>query len=120
MTERLAYTVKEAATALGVSEWMVREEIRQQHIYSVKMGARLLIPAGLWKKDWEWPRRHRPLPQRRNQRHRRSWPIKQTHPDAALEIDWSRCRTFPPIADNDAPGLFQPPASVLLHGQRQS
>lgn len=44
MTERLAYTVKEAATALGVSEWMVREEIRQQRIYSVKMGARLLIP----------------------------------------------------------------------------
>ncbi len=44
MTERLAYTVKEAASALGVSEWMVREEIRQQRIYSVKMGARLLIP----------------------------------------------------------------------------
>ena len=44
MTERLAYTVKEAAAALGVSEWMVREEINQQRIYSVKMGARLLIP----------------------------------------------------------------------------
>ena len=44
MTERLAYTVKEAATALGVSEWMVREEVRQQRIHSVKMGARLLIP----------------------------------------------------------------------------
>ncbi len=44
MTERLAYTVKEAAEALGVSEWMVREEIRQHRIYSVKMGARLLIP----------------------------------------------------------------------------
>ena len=28
MTERIAYTVKEAAAALGVSEWMVREEIR--------------------------------------------------------------------------------------------
>ena len=26
MTERIAYTVKEAAAALGVSEWMVREE----------------------------------------------------------------------------------------------
>ena len=44
MTERLAYTVKDAAAALGVSEWMVREEIRQQRIRSVKMGARLLIP----------------------------------------------------------------------------
>ncbi len=44
MTERLAYTVKEAAAALGVSEWMVREEINQKRIYSVKMGARLLIP----------------------------------------------------------------------------
>ena len=46
MTERLAYTVKEAAAALGVSEWMVREEINQKRIHSVKMGARLLIP--LW------------------------------------------------------------------------
>ena len=46
MTERLAYTVKEAAAALGVSEWMVREEINRKRIHSVKMGARLLIP--LW------------------------------------------------------------------------
>ncbi len=44
MTERLAYTVKEAAAALGVSEWMVREEINQKRIFSVKMGSRLLIP----------------------------------------------------------------------------
>ncbi|MCY4554890.1 MAG: helix-turn-helix domain-containing protein [Chloroflexi bacterium] len=44
MTERMAYTVREAATALGVSEWMVREEINQKRIYSIKMGARLLIP----------------------------------------------------------------------------
>lgn len=47
MEGRLAYTVKEAAAALGVSEWMVREEINQKRIYSIKMGARLLIPAGL-------------------------------------------------------------------------
>ena len=26
--ERITYSVKEAAAALGVSEWMVREEIR--------------------------------------------------------------------------------------------
>ena len=44
MTERMAYTVREAATALGVSEWMVREEINQKRIYSIKMGTRLLIP----------------------------------------------------------------------------
>jgi len=44
MTERLAYTVKETAAALGVSEWMVREEIHQKCIYSFKMGTRLLIP----------------------------------------------------------------------------
>lgn len=29
---RIAYTVKEAATALGVSEWTVREEINRGHI----------------------------------------------------------------------------------------
>ena len=44
MTERIAYTVKEAAAALGVSEWMVREELSRKTLFSVKMGARLLIP----------------------------------------------------------------------------
>ena len=43
-TERITYTVKEAAAALGVSEWMVREEIRSGRIESIRMGARILIP----------------------------------------------------------------------------
>ena len=42
--ERLTYSVKEAAAALGVSEWMVREEIRVGRIDSVRFGARILIP----------------------------------------------------------------------------
>ena len=42
--ERLTYSVKEAAAALGVSEWMVREEIRVGCIDSVRFGARILIP----------------------------------------------------------------------------
>ncbi len=44
MTERLAYTVREAAAAMGVSEWMVREEIRCGRIESIRMGRRILIP----------------------------------------------------------------------------
>ncbi len=43
-TERIAYSVKEAASALGVSEWMVREEIRTGKIESIRMGKRILIP----------------------------------------------------------------------------
>ena len=42
--ERITYSVKEAAAALGVSEWMVREEIRVGRIDSVRFGARILIP----------------------------------------------------------------------------
>lgn len=44
MTERLTYSVKEAADALGVSEWTVREEIRTGRIESVRLGSRILIP----------------------------------------------------------------------------
>ena len=43
-TERLAYSVKEASAALGVSEWIVREEIRTGRIASVRLGSRILIP----------------------------------------------------------------------------
>ena len=42
--ERITYSVKEAAAALGVSEWIVREEIRVGRIDSVRFGARILIP----------------------------------------------------------------------------
>ena len=44
MTERLTYSVKEAAEALGVSAWTVREEIRTGRIESVRLGSRILIP----------------------------------------------------------------------------
>ena len=43
-TERIAYTVKEAAAALGVSEWIIREEIRTGKIESIRLGKRILIP----------------------------------------------------------------------------
>ncbi len=43
-TERIAYSVKEAAGALGVSQWIVREEIRAGRIKSIRLGARILIP----------------------------------------------------------------------------
>lgn len=44
MTDRLAYSVKEAAEALGVSEWTVREEIYRKRIFAVNLGRRLIIP----------------------------------------------------------------------------
>lgn len=44
MTDRLAYSVKEAAEALGVSEWIVREEIYRGRIFALNIGRRLIIP----------------------------------------------------------------------------
>ena len=44
MTERLTYSVKEAADALGVSKWRVREGVRTGRIESVRLGSRILIP----------------------------------------------------------------------------
>ncbi len=38
MTDRLAYSVKEAALALGVSEWKVREAIYQKQLFAVNLG----------------------------------------------------------------------------------
>ena len=43
-TDRIAYTVKEAAAALGVSAWTIREEIRTGRLESVRLGTRILIP----------------------------------------------------------------------------
>lgn len=43
MTGRIAYSVNEAAAALGVSEWKVGEEIRTGRIESVRLGSRILI-----------------------------------------------------------------------------
>ena len=44
MTQRMAFSVKEAAAALGVSEWTIREMIYQKEIFAVKLGRRLVIP----------------------------------------------------------------------------
>ena len=43
-TDRIAYTVKEAAAALGVSQWIIREEIRTGKIEAIRLGKRILIP----------------------------------------------------------------------------
>ena len=44
MTQRMAFSVKEAAQALGVSEWKVREAIYQKQLRAIKLGRRTLIP----------------------------------------------------------------------------
>ena len=43
---RICYSVREAAAALGISEWLMREECRQNKIFSIKVGGRTLVP--LW------------------------------------------------------------------------
>ena len=44
MTQRMAFSVKEAAEALGVSEWKVREAIYHKQLRAIKLGRRTLIP----------------------------------------------------------------------------
>ena len=42
--ERVAFSVREVANMFGVSEWLVREDIRAHRLPSVRMGGRILIP----------------------------------------------------------------------------
>ena len=44
-TRKQAYSVAEAAEALGVSEWLVREAIRRGQIRCIRIGTRIIIPA---------------------------------------------------------------------------
>ena len=45
-TSRKAYSVGEAAVALGVSQWLVREMCRTGQLRCVRLGRRIVIPAG--------------------------------------------------------------------------
>ena len=44
-TEQRAYTVAEAAKALRVSQWLVREACRRGELRCVRLGQRIIIPA---------------------------------------------------------------------------
>ena len=44
MSEKLAYSVAEAAEALSVSAWLLREEIAQGRIRTVQFGRRVVVP----------------------------------------------------------------------------
>ncbi|HXG36554.1 MAG TPA: helix-turn-helix domain-containing protein [Dehalococcoidia bacterium] len=44
MSERLAYTVADAAKALGVGEKAVYELIHQGQLRSIKVGRRMILP----------------------------------------------------------------------------
>ena len=46
-TRKRAYTVSEAAEALGVSEWLVREAVRRGEICCTRIGRRIIIPAAV-------------------------------------------------------------------------
>ena len=45
MRPRKAYTVAEAAVALGVSEWLIRDLCRTGQLRCVRLGRRIIIPA---------------------------------------------------------------------------
>lgn len=40
----LALSVREAARALGVSEWLIREECRRGRLFHIYIGGRIVIP----------------------------------------------------------------------------
>ena len=44
MNDKLAYSVKEAAEALCISQWQVREEVHRGRIRAKKVGTRVIIP----------------------------------------------------------------------------
>ena len=44
MSERLAYSVREAAEVMGLSEWLIKEEVAQGRIRCVRFGRRVVIP----------------------------------------------------------------------------
>ena len=44
MTNKLAYSMKEAAEMLSISPWLLKEQIQQGRIQSVQIGRRRVIP----------------------------------------------------------------------------
>ena len=44
MGDKLAYSVKEAAEMLSISPWLLKEQIDQGRIQSVKIGRRRVVP----------------------------------------------------------------------------
>ena len=43
-TDRMAYTVAEAARTMGVSPWLIREQCRTGRLRHVRIGQRIIIP----------------------------------------------------------------------------
>ena len=41
---KLGYRVTEAAKAIGISEWKLKQEMYQGHIRYIKIGSRVVIP----------------------------------------------------------------------------
>ena len=46
MSEPRLFGIKEAACLLSVSSWSIRRWIRQHKIHAVRLGRRVLVPAG--------------------------------------------------------------------------
>ena len=46
-TRKRAYSVAEAAEALGVSTWLIREAVRRGEIYCTRIGRRIIIPSSV-------------------------------------------------------------------------
>ncbi len=44
MTDKLGYSIKEAAESLSISAWKLKEEMYQGRIRYIKIGTRVVIP----------------------------------------------------------------------------
>ena len=44
MTDKLGYSIKEAAESLSISVWKLKEEMYQGRIKYIKIGTRVVIP----------------------------------------------------------------------------
>ena len=44
MTDKLGYSIKEAAESLSISVWKIKEEMYQGRIRYIKIGRRVVIP----------------------------------------------------------------------------
>ena len=60
---RYALSVSEAAQALGVSEWLVREECRKGNLCHIRIGGRIGIPVWALEAYIEMPLSMRTLSQ---------------------------------------------------------
>ena len=69
-TDRMAYTVAEAARAMRVSPWLIREQCRTGRLRHVRIGHRIVIPVDTLAELLAQPKKDGTAPESP-----RTWPI---------------------------------------------